>query len=123
MLQKEVAERVFARPDTSTYGRLAVLCQWRSSARIAFEVNRNAFVPPPTVTSAVIHLTPGDMPPDVDETQLARLTAAAFGQRRKILLSTLTAIPAALAAPKSIRIPSAPRANTLYLPPATPSSR
>src|SRR3546814_16903305 len=50
MLQKEVAERVVARPDTSTYGRLAVLCQWRSSARIAFEVNRNAFVPPPKVT-------------------------------------------------------------------------
>src|SRR3546814_14722320 len=53
MLQKEVAERVVARPDTSAYGRLAVLCQWRSSARLAFEVNRNAFVPPPKVTSPV----------------------------------------------------------------------
>src|SRR3546814_14180418 len=91
MLQKEVAERVFARPDTSTYGRLAVLCQWRSSARIAFEVNRNAFVPPPKVTSAVVHLTPGDMPPDVDVKQLERLTAAAFGQRRKMLRASLKA--------------------------------
>src|SRR3546814_20642565 len=58
MLQKEVADRVVARPDTSTYGRLAVLCQWRSSAPIAFEVNRNASVPPPTFLLAWVPLTP-----------------------------------------------------------------
>src|SRR3546814_12513902 len=113
MLQKEVAERVFARPDTSTYGRLAVLCQWRSSARIAFEVNRNAFVPPPKVTSAVVHLTPGDMPPDVDVIQLERLTAAAFGQRRKMLRASLTAMPVALVAPDSCGLGSSSRADTL----------
>lgn len=113
MLQKEVAERVVARPDTSAYGRLAVLCQWRSSARIAFEVNRNAFVPPPKVTSAVVHLTPGDMPPDVDVKQLERLTATAFGQRRKMLRASLKAMPGALAALESCGIDSARRAETL----------
>lgn len=113
MLQKEVAERVVARPDTSAYGRLAVLSQWRSSARIAFEVNRNAFVPPPKVTSAVVHLTPGEMPPDVDVKQLERLTAAAFGQRRKMLRASLKAMSGALAALESCGIDSARRAETL----------
>src|SRR3546814_19680406 len=112
MLQKEVAERVVARPDTSAYGRLAVLCQWRSSARIAFEVNRNAFVPPPKVTSAVVHLTPGDMPPDVDVKKLDRLTADVFGQRRKILRASLQALPCALAALESCGFASAHPAET-----------
>lgn len=113
MLQKEVAERIVARPDSSAYGRLAILAQWRCTARIAFEVNRNAFVPPPKVTSAIVHLAPADMPPGVSVAILERLTAAAFGQRRKMLRASLKAMPGALAALEACGIDSARRAETL----------
>src|SRR6476660_8859780 len=66
MFQKEVAERIVAAPGTSAYGRLSVAAQWRSSARIAITLNRSAFVPPPKVTSAVVHIVPGDQPMGVD---------------------------------------------------------
>lgn len=113
MLQKEVAERVVAQPDTSAYGRLAVLGQWRTTARIAFEVNRNAFVPPPKVTSAILHLTPAIMPDNVTVKMLERLTAAAFGQRRKMLRASLKGLPGALEALEACGIDSARRAETL----------
>src|SRR5690606_8694085 len=58
MFQQEVAERIVARPGSSAYGRLSVLAQWRTDARIALKVHRSAFVPPPKVMSAVVHLTP-----------------------------------------------------------------
>ena len=66
MFQKEVAERVVARPGTEHYGRLAVAAQWRAAPRIALTVNRSAFVPPPKVTSAVVHIAPTEMPTGVD---------------------------------------------------------
>ncbi len=113
MLQKEVAERVVARPGSSAYGRLAVLAQWRTEAKIAFEVNRNAFVPPPKVTSAVIHVTPGPAPADVSVKVLERLTAAAFGQRRKMLRASLRGLPGAIEATESCGIDTARRAETL----------
>ncbi|MFN3387676.1 MAG: 16S rRNA (adenine(1518)-N(6)/adenine(1519)-N(6))-dimethyltransferase RsmA, partial [Allosphingosinicella sp.] len=85
MFQQEVAERIVAPPGGSAYGRLAVLAQWRSAARIAMKVHRSAFVPPPKVMSAVVHIVPGEAPEGVRAATLERLTAAAFGQRRKML--------------------------------------
>lgn len=113
MLQKEVAERIVARPDSNAYGRLAILAQWRCTARIAFEVNRNAFVPPPKVTSAIVHLVPSEMPQGVSVNILERLTAAAFGQRRKMLRASLKGLPGALQALEVCGIDSARRAETL----------
>ncbi|MFN3434305.1 MAG: 16S rRNA (adenine(1518)-N(6)/adenine(1519)-N(6))-dimethyltransferase RsmA, partial [Sphingomonas sp.] len=80
MFQKEVAERIVAGPGSDAYGRLAVLSQWRSTARIAMPVHRSAFTPPPKVMSAVVHLVPGEAPEGVEVKVLERLTAAAFGQ-------------------------------------------
>jgi 16S rRNA (adenine1518-N6/adenine1519-N6)-dimethyltransferase len=89
MFQKEVAQRIVATPDSSAYGRLSVLTQARATARIAFDVPARAFVPPPKVTSAVVHFLPL---PSVDFHLLRNLeivTAAAFGQRRKMLRTAL----------------------------------
>ena len=66
MFQKEVAERIVARPDTDAYGRLSVAAQWRSQPRIAMSLNRSAFVPPPKVTSAVVHIVPITLPQGVN---------------------------------------------------------
>jgi 16S rRNA (adenine1518-N6/adenine1519-N6)-dimethyltransferase len=66
MFQKEVAERIVAQPGSEAYGRLSVAAQWRSRPRIAMSVNRSAFVPPPKVTSAVVHIVPTDAPRGVD---------------------------------------------------------
>jgi 16S rRNA (adenine1518-N6/adenine1519-N6)-dimethyltransferase len=90
MFQKEVAERITARPGSKTYGRLSIIAQWRCMARKLFDVNRSAFTPPPKITSSVVHLVP--KPPrfdDCDVASLERITAAAFGQRRKMLRSSL----------------------------------
>ena len=62
MFQKEVAERIVAKPNTGAYGRLSVAAQWRCQARIAMTLNRSAFVPPPKVTSAVVHIVPTEQP-------------------------------------------------------------
>jgi len=113
MFQKEVAERIVARPDTGAYGRLAVLAQWRSSARIALNVHRSAFVPPPKVMSAVVHIVPSEAPAGVRAATLEKLTAAAFGQRRKMLRRSLQAFPAALAALATTGIDPERRAETL----------
>jgi 16S rRNA (adenine1518-N6/adenine1519-N6)-dimethyltransferase len=91
MFQREVAERIVARPGEPAYGRLGVLCGWRSEARIAFDVNRNAFVPPPKVTSSVVHLTPKPVDPNVRVRDLEAVTRAAFGQRRKMIRQSLKA--------------------------------
>ena len=90
MFQREVAERIVARPGSGAYGRLALLAQWRCDARIAMTLPPEAFVPAPKVHSAVVHLTalPGPRFP-ADPTVLSRLTAAAFNQRRKMLRSSL----------------------------------
>jgi 16S rRNA (adenine1518-N6/adenine1519-N6)-dimethyltransferase len=113
MFQKEVAERIVAVPDRDAYGRLAVLAQWRSSPAIAFTVNRMAFVPPPKVTSAVVHILPADAPPGVSVRTIEALTAAAFGQRRKMLRQSLKPLPGALAALEVCGIAAERRAETL----------
>jgi 16S rRNA (adenine1518-N6/adenine1519-N6)-dimethyltransferase len=113
MFQQEVAERIVAKPDTRAYGRLAVLAQWRSEARLAMKVHRSAFVPPPKVMSAVVHLTPKEAPPGVSAATLEKITAAAFGQRRKMLRRSLQPLPRALAALDNLGIDSERRAETL----------
>lgn len=113
MFQKEVAERIVAAPDTDAYGRLSVAAQWRSRARIAMTVNRSAFVPPPKVTSAVVHVEPAEAPQGVDPKVMERVTEAAFGQRRKMLRSSLKRYPAALRALEGLGIDPQRRAETL----------
>lgn len=113
MFQKEVAERIVAPVDGEHYGRLAVLAQWRATARIAMTVHRSAFTPPPKVTSAVVHIVPGDSPPGVDLAVLERLTAAAFGQRRKMLRQSLKPVAGAIEALEAIGIETTRRAETV----------
>ncbi|MFM8745449.1 MAG: 16S rRNA (adenine(1518)-N(6)/adenine(1519)-N(6))-dimethyltransferase RsmA [Aestuariivirga sp.] len=93
MFQKEVAERIVAAPGSKDYGRLAVLSQYRCEARKLFDVNRAAFTPPPKVTSSIVQLTPIAAPrPACRIEDLSRVTAAAFGQRRKMLRSSLKSV-------------------------------
>jgi len=113
MFQKEVAERIVAAPGTDHYGRLAVAAQWRSSPRIAMVVNRSAFVPPPKVTSAVVHIVPREAPAGVSLRVLEHVTAAAFGQRRKMLRQSLKPLPGALAALERLGISAERRAETV----------
>lgn len=113
MFQKEVAERIVARPGSSAYGRLSILAQWRSSPRIVMQLSRSAFVPPPKVASAVVHIVPADSPEGVDPARIEQLTEAAFGQRRKMLRSSLRAVPGALDALASLGIDPQRRAETL----------
>ena len=113
MFQLEVAERIVAKPGSAAYGRLSVLAQWRSEARIAMKVHRSAFVPPPKVMSAVVHLRPREAPEGVSATVLERLTGAAFGQRRKMLRGSLQSYPPALAALEAAGIDPQRRAETL----------
>jgi 16S rRNA (adenine1518-N6/adenine1519-N6)-dimethyltransferase len=113
MFQLEVAERIVAKPGTGAYGRLAVLSQWRSEAKLAMKVHRSAFVPPPKVMSAVVHVTPKAAPEGVSAAMLERITAAAFGQRRKMLRRSLQPVPGAVEALERLGIDSERRAETL----------
>tara|TARA_Y100000816_G_scaffold287858_1_gene271367 strand:+ start:393 stop:1232 length:840 start_codon:yes stop_codon:yes gene_type:complete len=113
MFQMEVAERIVAKPGTDHYGRLAVLSQWRSDARIAMKVHRSAFTPPPKVMSAVVHITPKPTPEGVQLKLLERLTAAAFGQRRKMMRQSLKGLPGALDALDAEGIDPQRRAETV----------
>jgi 16S rRNA (adenine1518-N6/adenine1519-N6)-dimethyltransferase len=113
MFQKEVAERIVARPGSNAYGRLSVACQWRSRPRIAMTLGRSAFVPPPKVTSAVVHIVPTKEPPSVHPEMMERLTEAAFGQRRKMLRSSLKSMHGALEAAQALGIDTQRRAETL----------
>jgi len=92
MFQREVAERIVARPGDEAYGRLGVLAGWRTQARIVFDVPRQAFTPPPKVTSSVVHLVPRAAPLPAEVKTLGRVTQAAFGQRRKMLRQSLKAL-------------------------------
>jgi 16S rRNA (adenine1518-N6/adenine1519-N6)-dimethyltransferase len=100
MFQREVAERIVAdEDDTKNYGRLGVLCGWRAESRILFDVPPSAFVPPPKITSSVVHLTPRINPLPCRIGALEAVTRAAFGQRRKMLRQSLKSIapdPAAI---------------------------
>lgn len=114
MFQLEVAQRIIATPaDPSAFGRLAVLAQWRSAAKLAMKVHRSAFTPPPKVMSAIVHVTPADMPQGVSARMLERVTEAAFGQRRKMLRQSLKGLPGALAALETLGIDPQRRAETL----------
>ena len=113
MFQQEVAQRIVATPDTSAYGRLAVLAQWRGAARIAMKVHRSAFTPPPKVMSAIVHVTPALAPSGVNAGVLERVTAAAFGQRRKMLRQSLKGVSGALDALATLGIDAQRRAETL----------
>ena len=93
MFQKEVAARLAAAPGEDAYGRLSVLTQWLCSVKLAFDVPPQAFVPAPKVTSTVVHLTPRATPlATCDQPLLERVTAAAFGQRRKMLRQSLKSL-------------------------------
>ena len=102
MFQREVAQRIVAAPGSKSYGRLSVLVQWRCEARILFDVNPSAFVPPPKVTSSLVRLLPRAAPLHCDRKLLESVTQAAFGQRRKMLRQSLRSlgvdVPALLAA-------------------------
>jgi 16S rRNA (adenine1518-N6/adenine1519-N6)-dimethyltransferase len=93
MFQREVAERIVAdERDPKNYGRLGVLCGWRTKARMLFDVPPSAFVPPPKITSSVVHFTPIASPLPCRVGALEAVTRAAFGQRRKMLRQSLKAI-------------------------------
>jgi 16S rRNA (adenine1518-N6/adenine1519-N6)-dimethyltransferase len=93
MFQLEVAERICAAPGSGAYGRLSVLVQWCCSATLALRIPPAAFVPPPNVTSAVVVLVPHAVQPEPELFgQMERLTAAAFGQRRKMLRGALRGV-------------------------------
>ena len=118
MFQKEVAERLTARPRSKDYGRLSVITQWRMQVKRLFDIPARAFTPPPKVTSTVVELVPRHEPlaPCRMET-LERVTAAAFGQRRKMLrlcLKSLGVDPALLTA--AARVPETARAEELEVP-------
>jgi 16S rRNA (adenine1518-N6/adenine1519-N6)-dimethyltransferase len=89
MVQKEVAERMQAADNTKPYGRLSVLVQWLCHAHICFDVPASAFVPPPKVTSSIIHLTPKNRTDNVAFSTVEKLTEGAFGQRRKMIRQTM----------------------------------
>jgi 16S rRNA (adenine1518-N6/adenine1519-N6)-dimethyltransferase len=113
MFQQEVAQRIVAAPGSGAYGRLAVLAQWRSTARLAMKVHRSAFTPPPKVMSAVVHVEPGETPAGVSAGVLENVTAHAFGQRRKMLRQSLKGLPGAIAALDTLGIDPERRAETL----------
>ncbi|MEP2640254.1 16S rRNA (adenine(1518)-N(6)/adenine(1519)-N(6))-dimethyltransferase RsmA [Roseobacter sp.] len=93
MFQREVAERIVAAPGSKTYGRLAILAQWRSDARIVLQLPPEAFTPPPKVSSSVVHLTALAEPRFPADAQiLSRVVAAAFNQRRKMLRAALKGV-------------------------------
>jgi 16S rRNA (adenine1518-N6/adenine1519-N6)-dimethyltransferase len=113
MFQQEVAERIVAKPGSAAYGRLSILAQWRSEARLALKVHRAAFEPPPKVMSAVVHITPAAQPEGVSAAILERLTAATFGQRRKMLRRSLATLPGVLDALAELGIDPERRPETL----------
>ena len=93
MFQKEVAERIVAQPGTKAYGRLSIICQWRCEVKKLFDVNRSAFTPPPKITSSIVQLLPRlKCEPTCSQKSLERVTAAGFGQRRKMLRQSLKSV-------------------------------
>ncbi|MDE2578524.1 MAG: 16S rRNA (adenine(1518)-N(6)/adenine(1519)-N(6))-dimethyltransferase RsmA [Hyphomicrobiales bacterium] len=93
MFQREVAERIVATPaQRADYGRLSLLCGWRTQARILFDVSPAAFTPPPKVVSSIVELRPRAEPLPCDLSALSRVTQAAFGQRRKMLRQSLKSV-------------------------------
>ncbi|MEM9107885.1 MAG: 16S rRNA (adenine(1518)-N(6)/adenine(1519)-N(6))-dimethyltransferase RsmA, partial [Pseudomonadota bacterium] len=89
MFQKEVAQRIVAQPGSSAYGRLSVLAGWRTSSNLIFDIPAQAFIPPPKVTSSVVHIEPLETPLPCRTHALEKVTSLAFGQRRKMLRQSL----------------------------------
>jgi 16S rRNA (adenine1518-N6/adenine1519-N6)-dimethyltransferase len=106
MFQREVADRITAPPGSKVYGRLSVIAQARARARALFDIDRRAFTPPPKITSTLVEIVPLDVPPvPCPIAVLEKVTASAFGQRRKMLrasLKTLLADPEPLLAQAGI---------------------
>ena len=92
LFQKEVGERIVAKPGSKAYGRLGVLAGWRCHACMLFDIGPKAFTPPPKVTSSVVHLTPNPSPLPCSLKTLEMVTQAAFGQRRKMLRASLKSL-------------------------------
>ena len=92
MFQKEVADRLAAAPRSKEYGRLSVITQWLCDVERKFDLPPQAFTPPPKVTSSVVHITPKPRTDDLDIALMERVTAAAFGQRRKMLRQSLKSL-------------------------------
>ncbi|QLC24118.1 16S rRNA (adenine(1518)-N(6)/adenine(1519)-N(6))-dimethyltransferase RsmA [Parasphingopyxis algicola] len=113
MFQEEVARRIVAGPGDAAYGRLSILAQWRSAASIALKVHRSAFVPPPKVMSAVVHIVPETAPEGVRVETIGAVTQAAFGQRRKMLRQSLKNVPHAHQSLEELGIDETRRAETL----------
>ena len=117
MFQREVAERITARPGSKAYGRLALMVQWRAEARIVLHLPPEAFTPPPKVSSAVVHITRLEAPCfPADPKVLERLVAAGFNQRRKMLRAALRGQhPQIEALLESAGIPPTARAEEIEL--------
>lgn len=117
LVQKEVAERIAAPAGSDAYGRLSVIMQWCAEVRLLFDIGPKAFVPPPKVTSTLVELVPRATPLAEAETgKLERVTAAAFGQRRKMLRSALKSLwPDAEARLTALGIEPTRRAETLNI--------
>lgn len=117
MFQKEVALRITAKPGDDHYGRLAILSQWRTDAKIVMHLPPEAFTPAPKVHSAVVHLTALPAPRyPADEKVLSRVVAAAFNQRRKMLRSSLKSLGGDIEALlESVGIPPTARAEEISL--------
>jgi 16S rRNA (adenine1518-N6/adenine1519-N6)-dimethyltransferase len=116
MFQKEVAERIVARPGSKAYGRLSILAQWRSDAKIVFEIPPRAFTPPPKVTSAVVQIDRLEAPRfPADAATLSRVVALGFGQRRKMLRASLRPLGDVEALLAAAGIPPTERAEQVSL--------
>jgi 16S rRNA (adenine1518-N6/adenine1519-N6)-dimethyltransferase len=90
MFQKEVAQRIVAKPSSKAYGRLSILTQWLCDVKLAFDVPASAFTPPPKITSSIVRFVPKTRKDDgVDFKVMEEITAAAFGQRRKMIRGSL----------------------------------
>ncbi len=113
MFQREVAARIVAAPGSPAYGRLSVLAQWRADVRIGLRLPPGAFTPPPKVESAVVLLVPRPPAFPLRLRTLEKVTAAAFGQRRKMLRQALKSLPGAVEALPSLGIDPQARAETL----------
>jgi 16S rRNA (adenine1518-N6/adenine1519-N6)-dimethyltransferase len=121
MFQKEVAERICARPGSKAFGRLGVLAGWRTEARLLFEVSRSAFTPPPNVTSAIVQLVPKPAANEVAVRTLEAVTRAAFGQRRKMIRQSLRGLPVPVETLIAVAgLKGTERAEELPFPPSLP---
>jgi 16S rRNA (adenine1518-N6/adenine1519-N6)-dimethyltransferase len=92
MFQREVADRLSAKPGTKAYGRLSVISQWRAEVRPMFNLPARAFTPPPKIESTVVQLIPRAVPEPAEFSDMEAVTAAAFGQRRKMLRASLKSL-------------------------------